>query len=107
MGEGLIVEGTLSGTNGIDPLEKLIKQDNLGVMTNIDGSCFIRKDDYQIENKKIELEVIYGETFNTKDDNHSDNLKELDLRDGNEMKRVNTFYLPEVISLGDKRTLSS
>ena len=51
--------------------------------------------------------MIHGETFNTKDINHSEDLKELDLGDENEMKRVNTFYLPEVISLGEKRTLSS
>ena len=44
VGEELIVEGTMLGTNGIDLLSKLIKQDSLGVATNIDGSCFIKKD---------------------------------------------------------------
>ena len=37
VGEGLIVEGTMPGTNGIDLLAKLIKQDSLGVATKIDG----------------------------------------------------------------------
>ena len=49
VGEGLIVEGTMPGTNGIDLLAKLIKQDSLGVATKIDGSHFIRKDTCQID----------------------------------------------------------
>ena len=90
VGEGLIVEGTMSGIDGIDLLAKLIKQDSLGVATKIDGSCFIRKDTCQNEKEEIELEAILGEIFNTKDDNHSDDLKELDIRDekGGKNKRI-------------------
>ena len=91
MGEGLIMEGTVSGTNGIDLLENLIKQDSLGDATNIDWRCFIRKDTCKIEKKEIELEVIDGKTFNTKDDDHSDNLKDLDLWDENSKRFLSSW----------------
>ena len=42
VGEGLIVEGTMSSIDGIDILEKLMKQDSLGVAAQINDSCFIR-----------------------------------------------------------------